>query len=246
MNFFIKNKQSDNYNYKYTSTEYEKNPLINDNLDKYFNNLLLTKPNNEIPIVKSCYTFEKFYLDYIEHNLIFIVVLIGIIIFLFIRYHVKDFDEQSTSSKIKDTFSNTKKKLNSNTDDSNTDDSNDYNTYKNKQNKSINKQNKNNFKKIQIEKLKLIEYKKKLDNEKKQILSIIDELSNINEYDNIKKTTQPNYFKQNMKLSYNNTQQPITTHNDNDVEDFQYYNLDNNLNNELNKISGLYIEPPFM
>ena len=58
------------------------------------------------------------------------------------------------------------------------------------------------------------------------------------------------YIVLNMKLSYNNTQQPITTHNNNfnhnTEENFQYYNLNNNLNNEVNEISGLYIEPPFM
>ena len=108
MNFFINNKQSDNY--KYTSTEHD-NILINKDIDNYFNTLI-TKSTTEKTIVKSYYTFEKFYLDYIEHNLIFIVVLIGIIIFLFIRHYVKDFDKQSTSSKIKNTFHNIKKKLN--------------------------------------------------------------------------------------------------------------------------------------
>ena len=49
MNFFINNKQSDNY--KYTSTEHD-NILINKDIDNYFNTLI-TKSTTEKPIVKS-------------------------------------------------------------------------------------------------------------------------------------------------------------------------------------------------
>ena len=66
------------------SSEYD-NILINKDIDNYFNDLI-SKP---IPIqnnltIKSNYNFEKFYYDYIEHNLLFIVLLVGIIIFLII------------------------------------------------------------------------------------------------------------------------------------------------------------------
>jgi hypothetical protein len=74
------------------STEYD-NILINKDIDNYFNELI-AKPvlNKNTFISKSNYNFEQFYLDYIEHNLLFIVLLIGIIIFLIIRYYIKDFD----------------------------------------------------------------------------------------------------------------------------------------------------------
>ena len=144
------------------STEYD-NLLINKDIDNYFNDII-NKPivQTNTNIIKSNGGLTKFYTDYIEHNLIFIVVLIGIIIFLVIRHYVKDFDTYDLDNN---------NKLDNNTNS-----------------KQVKKQEneKNKSKKIEIEKLKLINYKKELDREKQQILSIIDELSNINDFEKYK------------------------------------------------------------
>lgn len=256
------------------STEYD-NILINKDIDNYFNDLL-SKPvpmqNNLIS--KSNYNFDKFYSDYIEHNLLFIVVLVGIIIFLIIRHYIKDFDSFSSESlnsndnslkkNNKDMNVNVNMKVNEDSDeDVNKEDV--YNEDVNEEDVNIIQIKKNKLRKLnqikkkqQNEKIKLFNYKKQLDNEKEKILSIIDELSNINEYENLRSQPYPKYLGQNINTHYNNepdyldshkffNQQidnfPKLPHNMNDSS--HYYDINKNQDDETNKIDGLYIEPPF-
>ena len=243
-----------------SSTEYD-NLLINKDIDNYFNNII-NKPTvqyNSNPI-KSNGGLQKFYSDYIEHNLIFIVVLIGIIIFLIIRYYVKDLDTFDTNSSING------KKV----------------EYQKEQSYKQNEKFKTKSRKLENEKLKLINYKRELDKEKQQILSIIDELSNINDNENCKMNltiddpyinSNMNYIKDNQdinkmysnnyndainKIGYSNynsqlesrtlphnyIKNNITNYKDDEISN--YYNINKIKNDETNKIDGLYIEPPFM
>ena len=131
------------------SSDYD-NILINKDIDNYFNELISKPiPNQNTLITKSNYNFDKFYSDYIEHNLLFIVLLVGIIIFLIIRHYVKDFDTFNTESNILENHKNKDNNNNNNNteyneyddntdrnddntdkNDDNTDDSNDSNTNK--------------------------------------------------------------------------------------------------------------------
>ena len=255
-NNFVKSYKNDIYDNKlfgaFSSTEYD-NLLINKDIDNYFNNIISKPiPQTDPFMIKSNYNLNKFYSDYIEHNLIFIVVLIGIIIFLIIRYYIKDFDTFNAHEK---------------------------NTDINKIKKQYQKQNekiKNKSKKIEIDKNKLINYKMELDKEKQQILTIIDELSSINEYENMNQNmNQNNLTNQQNNLAYLN--QDINTLYSNNYLDNQskYYNKINNIHTQAhndngdniiyendnisnyydinktkdiqtNEIEGLYIEPPFM
>ena len=263
------------------SSDYD-NILINKDIDNYFNELISKPiPNQNTLITKSNYNFDKFYSDYIEHNLLFIVLLVGIIIFLIIRHYVKDFDTFNTESNILENHKNKDNNNNNNNteyneyddntdrnddntdkNDDNTDDSNDSNTNK-KHSIKKNRLNKlkinevNQLKKKQrSEKIKLINYKKQLDKEKEKILSIIDELSNINDYENTKSKPYPNYLGQDINnhygTNYSNTQRFFNQSTDNLpklphnlADNSQYYDINKNLDDDTNKIDGLYIEPPF-
>ena len=242
-----------NLDYQSGSTEYD-NLLINKDIDNYFNNII-NKPiihQSNINPIKSGGGLSKFYNDYIEHNLIFIVVLVGIIIFLVIRYYVKDFESQNIEES----------KNYNKSDGSSTQDITD---------KEINKRLISKSKKLELEKLKLIKYKKELDKEKQQILSIIDELSNINEYENniynqiylnqdINSIYSNNFNNLNNLNNYNQQQYLLTStraHNDNiiisnidnrkdNMMDTNYFDINKSPDNKTNEIDGLYIEPPFM
>lgn len=247
------------------STEYD-NLLINKDIDNYFNDIInkpIISQSNTNPI-KSGGGLSKFYSDYIEHNLIFIVVLVGIIIFLVIRYYVKDFDNPELEES----------KINSsnNSDKTNKFDKSDKSDKSDKQQieiKKINERILNKSKKLELEKLRLINYKRELDKEKQQILSIIDELSNINEYENKKhnqmylnqdiNSIYSNNFNNYNNLNNYNQQQFIETstkaHNENKIisnidnhkdDMMDYYNINKIPDNKTNEIDGLYIEPPFM
>lgn len=172
------------------STEYD-NILINKDIDNYFNDII-NKPvriTNTTTLPKSNYTFDRFYSDYVEHNLLFIVVLVGIVIFLVIRHYVKDFDTFSTDDENKNNTTNT---------------TNDTEKSDKKSNTSNKIKKTNELKKQQIEKLKLIKYKKELEREKQNILTIIDELSNINDYEY--RNTKPiePYLNNEINIGYQN------------------------------------------
>jgi hypothetical protein len=238
-----------NFDNQTGSTEYD-NLLINKDIDNYFNDII-NKPiihqSNTNPI-KSGGGLSKFYTDYIEHNLIFIVVLIGIIIFLIIRYYVKDFDSQDLDeNKI---IKQDKEEM---------------------LNKKLSEKMITKSKKLELEKLKLINYKRELDKEKQQILSIIDELSNINEYESNKynqkylsqdiNSIYSNNFNNYNNLNNYNQQKYLETstraHNDSniisnidnhkdDMIETNYYDINKKPDKKTNEIDGLYIEPPFM
>lgn len=234
------------------STEYD-NLLINKDIDDYFNDIV-SKPivQSGSSTIKSNYNLNKFYSEYIEHNLIFIVVLIGIIIFLVIRHYVKDFD----------TFDTDKDKQNKTTKEKEKQKRQKQYKQQRYQKQNENEKIKNGAKILEIEKNKLINYKRELDKEKQQILTIIDELSNINEYENMKQNqynqfNQQNqmYLGQDINTSYlnnyqnqpNQPNQPMMAHNDNfDDNTSNYYDVNKSQNDKTNKIDGLYIEPPFM
>ena len=114
----LTNREWELYNYGGASSEYD-NALINKDIDNYFNELVSKPiPPTSQHALKSTYGFDKFYTDYIEHNLIFIVVLVGIIIFLFIRYYVKDFDIPDDTNE---NFSTEKQKQSDNSTNSDSD-----------------------------------------------------------------------------------------------------------------------------
>lgn len=224
--------------YNICSTEYN-NALINKDIDNYFNDII-NKPiiSIDTKMNKLNGGFNKFYTDYIEHNLIFIVVLIGIVIFLIIRHYIKDFDTFETE------IDNNIKSKNI--------------LHKKHQNDKIKSEQ------FESEKLKLINYKNELDKEKQQILSIIDELSNINDYENNRNNdyvylnnnintlqtdeyNNQNFEQQNQNLKINTK---IDNFNiaqyDNDDNMSNYYNVNKTQDDKTNLIDGLYIEPPFM
>lgn len=230
------------------STEYD-NLLINKDIDNYFNNIIAKPvPETNISIIKSKYNLNKFYSDYIEHNLVFIVVLIGIIIFLVIRHYVKDFDTFDTYEKKNDDV-----EIQS-----------ESNGEKNKRrHQRRDEKIENKSKKLEIERNKLINYKMELDREKQQILSIIDELSNINEYENNKNyysgqhNNQYNqYLNQDINAMYSNNYSNNQVKHSNKINNIQtiahndntsnYYNVNRIQDKQTNEIDGMYIEPPFM
>lgn len=228
------------------STEYD-NVLINKDIDNYFNNLInKSTPVQNVSIPKSNYSFEKFYTDYIEHNLLFIVLLVGIIIFLIIRQYAKDYDEFDNSS-------NDEKLIETSNSQSKSQSKSQTKSQTSKPlSKSISKL-KQIKKQQQIEKIQLSNYKKQLDMEKEKILTIIDELSNLNDYE-YANLMYPNYLDTNTNTNnfslipnfkyYNqvdlNQKEP---HNSTDVS--QYYDVNKNQNDDINKVGDIYVEPPF-
>jgi hypothetical protein len=269
MNSFNK-REWEIYNFEQmgASSEYD-NILINKDIDNYFNDLI-SKPisvqiqSQNALITKSNYNFDKFYIDYIEHNLLFIVLLVGIIIFLIIRHYVKDFDTFDTELSILENKKNNDEIVDNeyvyNNNDGANDSTNDSNEKYSKKKKILNKLKIDKLnqikKKQQFEKNKLINYKKQLDKEKEKILSIIDELSNMNDYENTKSKPYPNYLGQDINIhygtNYSNIQKnfnqasnnlPKSAYNLNDNS--QYYDINKNIDDETNKIDGLYVEPPF-
>lgn len=265
-----------NFDQMGASTEYD-NILINKDIDNYFNELI-SKPiqnQNTSMVAKSNYNFEKFYYDYIEHNLLFIVLLVGIIIFLIIRHYIKDFDTFGIDTnksndnndevdiktyKMKNNDEYEKNNIDGDDLDENDLDENETNDNEYLKRKKLNKLKIKKFAQIkrkqQSEKIKLINYKKQLDKEKEKILSIIDELSNINDYENTRLKPYPSYLGENINMNYGtnyiNTQKFFNQSQDNipklphNLDDSShYYDINKNFDDDTNKIDDLYIEPPF-
>lgn len=233
------------------STEYD-NLLINKDIDNYFNDIISKPvPKTNTSIIKSNYNLNKFYSDYIEHNLVFIVVLIGIIIFLIIRHYVKDFDTNEKENIYGEEQSATNGEKNK------------------KRHQKRDDRMENKSKKLEIERNKLINYKMELDREKQQILTIIDELSNINEYENnknyyngqhnqylnkdINALYSNNYSNNQVKHSNKINNIQTMAHNDNGTNVLyendnisNYCNVNRTQDKQINEIDGMYIEPPFI
>ena len=181
----LTNRDYEIYNNMNYTSEY--NPgLINPQINNFFNDVL----NKPEPVYKSYikneYTWKKFYKDYVEHNLLFIVILVGVIIFLIIRYHTKDMDPDKICDR---EF----------TDDTDSDDD-DLDFDDKKMKKKLKKKYKTKLKK----------YKKELYDEKNKILNIIDELSNINYEDqSYNQYLKDNYEKQISQLESQRKQDMI-------------------------------------
>ncbi len=174
-------------NYNYTS---DYNPgLVNKNINNYFNDVL-SKPDPITPAaVKSEQTWNKFYKEYIEHNMLFFIIIIGLVIFLIIRYYTADYDYDK---RVQDEFDTDL----DDTDDDDDDDLGDKKTYK----KKLKKKYKN----------KLKNYKKNLYDEKQKILNIIDELSELNYEDqSYNNYVRDNYEKQIQQLEQQRKQDSI-------------------------------------
>ncbi len=227
------------------TSEFQNN-LINKDIDNYFNELInKSSISQNVTVPKSTFTFEKFYSDYIEHNLLFIVLLIGIIIFLIIRQYIKDYDDLDLDHS--DVVLTDNKHKNQQSNQSN----------QSNQIKRMTKLEKiNQLKKQQeFEKIQLDNYKKQLDMEKRQIMSIIDELSDLNDYE-YSNLINPQYLNNNIgnennqfsllpSFKYSNQidLNPREAHNS--AETNQYYNMEKPLNDSSNKVGDIYIEPPF-
>lgn len=198
------------------------NLLISKNIDDYFSNLIL-KPSTSISkITKSQYTFEKFYTDYIEHNLLLIIILIGSIIFLIFKYCNKTYTEDESNAE-----------------------------YFNKSN-DIKINNKINNKTLLKEKkldqqLKLVKkYKMELADEKNKILNIIDELSSMNYEDSIKLNNKiQNKPKNNNKISLINNNVPSINALIDNISSNNYSVINKKNNEKNNYIDGIYIQPPY-
>ncbi len=173
-------------NYNYTS---DYNPgLINKNINNFFNDVL-SKPDPIAPAaVKSEQTWNKFYKEYIEHNMLFFIIIIGLVIFLIIRYYTADYDYDK---RVKDEFD---------TDLDDTDEDDDEPGDKKSYKKKLKKKYKN----------KLKFYKKNLYDEKQKVLNIIDELSELNYEDqSYNNCIRDNYEKQIQQLETQRKQDSI-------------------------------------
>jgi hypothetical protein len=201
--------------------------LISKKIDNYFNELI----NKQVAFIpKKPNSFNIFYKNYIEHNLLLIFIIILICIFLLFKYYSKGNDNDIYNGVYNDT-GDIKNKIN--TKD-------------------------NNLKKIK--KIKKINKKRELlAKEKNEILSIIDELSELNfeksiiKSDNINKynidnnnCTDNNYTDDSSNNIYiddnmNNTFK-VDAYKNNNQKSEDYYNITEK-NSEL--INGIYFEPPY-
>jgi hypothetical protein len=233
------NKDYEIYNINATS-DYYNPPLINNKINNFFNDIINKndQPMMESIITKSNYTWNKFYCDYIEHNLLFIVILIGVVIFCIIRYYSMDLDPG---------IKNNKKKYKKHNYDTDTDTDTDSDEYVKKNSKILRRKYK----------LKLDKYKEELYNEKRKILNIIDELSNINYENNINTTYSQHKNDQLENLqqktnsyrdSYESDKNPLDyTIKNSDMDDnSSYYKIKNDSDQKPGDvIKGIYIEPPY-
>lgn len=262
MNLF-KNRDWEIYNFEFNkSSEYD-NILINKDIENYYNDIISKPIQTHNTLFKSTYTFDKFYYDYIEPNSLVMILLIGLVIFLIIRKYCKDIEldefNSNNSNNNFEHFTNESEKLNELNSKKN-------NRIKSKKTNKIKKTN--NTDKINLIKQqnKLLIYKKKLDEEKQQILSIIDELSSLNENEYLKALNKHNsYSNSNIYENYD-----INSHYANNYSNkMKFFNKSNNSNNnqniphnfsdtnnysnvnnpqtdESNKFDELYVEPPFI
>jgi hypothetical protein len=198
--------------------------LISKNISGYFDDLI-NKPIIIQPAKQS--TMSTFYKNYVEHNLLLIIIIIFIIIFLIFKYFSKN---------------------------SNNDKNNDDEKDKKKEKKKIEKEKEKKLRE------KINKERELLEKEKSEILSIIDELSEINykrnnqqyphEENNQKYTHEENNQKVYEKKRINNENKRFINQNNIDYEAYtnnqnysdDYYDLKEN-KSEL--IDGIYFETPY-
>ncbi len=164
----LTNRDYEIYNFNGTS-EYG-GGLINNKINDYFNDILNVPEVKPVTIIsKPEQTWGKFYRDYLEPNILFFVLLIGVAIFLVIRYYTLDMDPDKEPFD-KD-INDLDEFIEDDDEDVDLDDPESYIKYKKKKMKY---KYKNKIKK----------YKEELANEKQKILDLIDELSSINYEEN--------------------------------------------------------------
>jgi len=188
--------------------------LISKNISGYFDDLI-NKPIITPPLKQS--TMSSFYKNYVEHNLLLIIIIIFIIIFLLFKYFSKNYFNDNIE--------------------------NDEKIEKNKKEKERKKIDKERELKLRQ---KIQRERNLLEKEKSEILSIIDELSEINYKrvipQNIKEENIQHPKKENNKnqINYNNIDYEAYTNNENYSDD--YYDIKGN-KSEL--IDGVYFETPY-
>ena len=69
------------------------NFLISKKIDTYFNDLIQIPDPPTIKSNKTYYTFAKFYDEYIEHNILLLFIILGLVIFLVVKYYNKYYYE---------------------------------------------------------------------------------------------------------------------------------------------------------
>jgi hypothetical protein len=190
--------------------------LISKNISVYFNDLV-NKPIISPTPKKS--TIITFYKNYVEHNLLLIIIIIFIILFLLFKYFTKNINDDENDNN----------NINNVSDDNNT-----IIKEKEKEKETI-----NNKKKL-IQKIR--KERELLEKEKSEILSIIDELSEMNYksrvYTNIKEESFEKPQNKNYKINSKNFEAYTNSENYSD----DYYNINEN-KNEL--IDGIYFETPY-
>jgi hypothetical protein len=185
--------------------------LVSRKIDNYFNELISKPEPQKIPIVKNDYTFAKFYDEYIEHNILLLFIILGLIIFLLIKYFNKYYYTENLDNLDNDT---------------NLDDDLDTNI---NTNANIDAKNK---KKIKNKKSSVISKKEELELDKQSILDIIDELSSMN-YKKIEKNNKIiELNKTKTKTIMNNNHNHNHNHNPNSHNPNHHNNNLNNYNDD--------------
>jgi uncharacterized membrane protein len=159
-------------------------------------------------------TMSSFYKNYVEHNLLLIIIIIFIIIFLLFKYFSKNYYNDNIE--------------------------NDEKIDKNKKEKERKKIDKEREFKLRQ---KIQKERQLLEKEKSEILSIIDELSEINYKRVIPQTIKEENIqplKKENQINYNNIDYEAYTNNENYSDD--YYDIKGN-KSEL--IDGVYFETPY-
>jgi len=202
--------------------------LISKNISVYFNDLV-NKPIISPPPKKS--TITLFYKNYIEHNLLLIIIIFFVILFLLFKYFTKNINDDDDDNE-NENIINKKEIQTINKKEIQTINKKEIQTINNKEIQTIN----NRDKMIQ----RIRKERKLLEKEKSEILSIIDELSEMN-YKNRLHIKEGNLeAQQNKNYKIDNKNFDAYTNNDNYSDD--YYNINEN-KNEL--IDGIYFEAPY-
>ncbi len=209
--------------------------LISKNISGYFDELI-NKPIITPPVKQS--TMSSFYKNYVEHNLLLIFIIIFIIIFLLFKYFTKNSDDDlETDNKIKEDKKKKEEK---------------------KKEKEKEKERERKFRE------RINKERELLEKEKSEILSIIDELSemnykrvipqNIQEEENIedrrinnnqdirKNNNQDGRTNNKNKMNYNSLPIDFEAYTNNENYSDDYYDIKGN-KSEL--IDGVYFETPY-
>lgn len=244
-----------NYNQKlFESMNNNASNLISKNIDEYFNKLLNDINNDSIIVNK-----PTFYTTYIEHNILLIVILGCIAIFLFFRYYSKSRSKKNAireddkkngndeGRKEKDGKDEGRKKEDGKEDEDDGDEEED--KIKKKKKKKIIKKH------IDNELRSLYEERQLLENEKKSLLNIIDDLSNYNVKNDIQETftNSTNNTATNATSNAYNANNNTTNNNGyNTGEKYEEYNNDNynqflDINSSnITKVNNINIENPYI